>query len=587
MEYSTKKTSSFLEGIDNEMLAGFIAETLERLDGAEQLLLAIETDPETDDTINALFRVLHTIKGDAQVLAYEDMSDLADAAENILSLARNGEIILSGSPLNIIFDSISLLRRLTTSLKTAISEDKNLHSDPRVSALVSRIGKIALKKPRRKLGEILVESGHISNDVLAQALKQQQYESLEVETADQPYEADMFPEYEEGETAKLGKMIRIDSARLDHLLDAIGELRIVSSILYNDRKTMLTSSNETKNSISILEKITQNIMEVGGALRMTPIKSIFDKMFLLVHGLVKNIGKEIEFSVVGGDTELDRTLVEKIGDPLVHLLRNAIDHGIEKPSLRKTLSKNRKGMIQLKAFHEGGNVFIEVKDDGCGLDRDIILTKAIESGMVHPGEDLSDADIFNIIFNPGFSTVESVSVVSGRGVGMDIVKQKIMELQGDVEISTEKGVGTKISIRLPLTLAYIDGLIVRVGDERYIISSSLVVEVIRLNSDEQFLHSEDRSALNFRGSLIPLLNISNIFGIREDASKTTEYFAVVVECTGKVTALRVNAILGREQFVFKKLARILSKMQYISGTVIMADGCISFVLDIDRIIKGN
>ncbi len=574
---SQKKTSSIIENIDKHILAGFITETLERLDTADRHLLALETHPRAEGPLNALFRVFHTIKGDAQVISYEEMSDLAHVTEDVLGMARNGNIILSGTSLNSVFDSVDILRRLTISLK---SEGKELVSGQELSDLVYRIRQTAQARHRRKLGEILIESGHISPDVLARALRQQQEEEpVKLYSKTGAFSTDENADI----IRKSNEMIRIDPARLDKLLNAIGELGVVASMISQDKSIMVSASNQAKDNLSFLDKIIHDILETGSAMRMTPIRSTFDKMARVVRDLAKNSGKEIEFSVIGEETELDRSIVEIIRDPLIHLIRNAIDHGIENPSARKAASKPVKGMVSLRAFQRGGNVFIEVTDDGRGLNRDKILASAIEHNMVQPDAILGDEDFFDMIFKPGFSTAEKVSSLSGRGVGMDIVKQKINALHGNIELSSEKGAGTRISIRLPLTLASMEGVIVRVGQDRYIIPSLIVIEAIMLKPYEILMKTDNGKALDFHGSLVPLLSLPNLFSVQKNVSDGADNYAVIVEANGKPVALHVHELLGQQQFVFKKLGGILSKMQYVSGTVIMPDSCVAFVLDIDKI----
>ncbi|MCP4103919.1 MAG: chemotaxis protein CheA [Desulfobacteraceae bacterium] len=543
---SQKKISSIIENTDKYILAGFITETLERLDKADQHLLALEAYPGSESQLNALFRIFHTIKGDAQVISYEEMSDLAHATEDVLGLARNGNIILSGTSLNIVFDSADILRRLTIFLG---SEDKELISGQEVSYLISRIRQTVRTERHRKLGDILVESGHISPDVLARALRQQEEEEL----AKPDNKTGAFSTGENTNILrKSNAMIRIDPARLDKLL--------------------------------FLDKIIHDILETGNAMRMTPIRSTFDKMARVARGLAKNSGKEIEFSVTGEETELDRSIVEIIRDPLIHLVRNAIDHGIENPCVRKAGTKPEKGKVSLCAFQRGGSVFIEVADDGSGLDRNKIFDSAVKLNMVRPVAILSDEDFFNMIFRPGFSTAEKVSSLSGRGVGMDVVKQKINALHGNIELSSEKGVGTRISIRLPLTLASMEGVIVRVGEDRYIIPSLIVIEAVRLKFHKVLIKIGNGEVIDFHGNLVPFLSLSNLFSDQKNVPAGD--YAVIAEAYGKPVALHVDELLGQRQFVFKKLGGILSKAQYVSGTVIMPDGCVAFVLDIDK-IAGN
>jgi two-component system chemotaxis sensor kinase CheA len=319
---------------------------------------------------------------------------------------------------------------------------------------------------------------------------------------------------------------------------------------------------------------------------MMPVKSTFQKMGRLVHDLAKRTGKKVELAVSGEDTELDKGVVDGIGDPLVHMIRNAVDHGLEATSeARVKAGKPETGRIDLRAFHKGGNIVIEVQDDGRGLDREAILKKATERGLIREGEQLSDRDIFNLIFLPGFSTAKVVTDVSGRGVGMDVVRKNIDALRGQVEIQSQAGVGTKFSIRLPLTLAIIDGMVVRVGRERYIIPTISIVMSLRTRTGDVKSILNRGEMLSFQGDLIPLFRIDRTFGIEGAVSVPEDGLVIIVEEDGRRAGLLADALLGQQQIVIKTLGESMRGIPGISGGAIMPDGNVGLIMDVGGLVR--
>ncbi len=321
-------------------------------------------------------------------------------------------------------------------------------------------------------------------------------------------------------------------------------------------------------------------------MRMVPVRPTFQKMARLVRDLSHKSGKEVELVVSGEDTELDRSVVDRIGDPLIHIIRNSMDHGLEEREQRVATGKPAVGRLDLRAFHRGGSIHIELEDDGKGLDRKAIMAKAAEKGLVNgDGSEMSDREIYNLIFLPGFSTAKKVTDISGRGVGMDVVRKNIEALRGSVELSSEPGRGTKISMRLPLTLAIIDGMIIGVGREDYIVPTLSVIESLRPTPGMVHTITGRGEMLNMRGSLIPLFRISRLLDIRNAIERPTEALAMIVEDQGQRVALLVDRLVGQQQVVIKSMGEGLGKIEGISGGAIMADGRVGLILDISGIVR--
>ncbi|MDR2733481.1 MAG: chemotaxis protein CheA, partial [Spirochaetota bacterium] len=338
-------------------------------------------------------------------------------------------------------------------------------------------------------------------------------------------------------------------------------------------------------NLSQLDKITRQLQEMSTSLRMVPVRTTFQKMARLVRDLAKKSGKTIDFIMNGEDTELDKTVVDKIGDPLVHMIRNSVDHGIEPSAERIKAGKNGVGRVELRAFHKGGNIFIEVLDDGRGLSRERILAKAVENGMISEGANLSEKEIFGLIFQPGFSTAQVVTEVSGRGIGMDVVRRNIELLRGRIEIQSTPGHGSVFSIRLPLTLAIIDGMMVGVGEERYIIPTLSIVRSLR-PVKEDFSTVQSRGEMySLDGQMIPTFYLHRLFGAETSKENLEDGLLVVVENDGLFTGLIVDELYGQHQIVIKTLGKLLQGIPGISGSTIMTDGRVALILDIAGLVK--
>ena len=386
---------------------------------------------------------------------------------------------------------------------------------------------------------------------------------------------------------KIKESIKVDAENLDKLIDAIGELVIIEAMIRQDTTIRVGASSTLLRNITQMDKITRELQTLGMSMRMIPIKATFQKMARVVRDLAKKSDKKIEFITKGEETMLDKSVVDRIGDPLIHLVRNAVDHGIEATHEdRRRAGKNSVGRIVLTAFHKGGNIYVEINDDGRGLNRGAIQSKALEKGLIREGHQLSDREIYNLILLPGFSTARKVTDVSGRGVGMDVVKRTIDDLRGNIDITSEPGNGTTISMRLPLTLAIIDGMLVRIGDERYIIPTLSIVESIRPRVQDITTVVNKGEMVTIRDRLIPLFRLADLFHIKGTTQKIEDSIVIVVEDSGRMTGIMVDELLGQQSTVIKSLGA-LKGLTGISGGSIMTDGSVGIILDISGIVKAG
>lgn len=459
---------------DTDLIHDFVAEAVEHLDASEGHLLAIEKDPHQSEALNAVFRAFHTIKGLAGFIELEHIKDLAHKAENLLDMARRSELDLVGDNMDLVFESVDMMKRLVEAVTAALGGDGRLTEESRLPSLMSRL--VAVTDAKRAAIAAAPtppplpapEPAPASADERASAsaaatpkkpgtgfiplgnMKKTAPSPTAVAPATPPRPAAVTAAaapatVAEGDgdarsakaPAKVREAMRVDAERLDHLIETIGELVIAESMVSQSPEMKKAGmSVKLAKDLDHLDKICRELQEIGMSLRMVPVRPVFQKMARLVRDLSKKQDREVEFVVSGEDTELDKNVVDKIGDPLVHMVRNAVDHGIEAdPNDRLKLGKSAVGRIELRAFHKGGNICIEIEDDGKGLDRDAILHKAIARGMLREGENPSDRDLFNLIFEPGFSTAKQVTDISGRGVGMDVVRRNI---EGCAALSTSR-----------------------------------------------------------------------------------------------------------------------------------------------------
>lgn len=460
--------------------------------------------------------------------------------------------------------------------------------------IIHEEGELGDDEEYKRLGEILVERGDISADTLNEIIRQQprlgeklvQSNAVEQSRIDAALlEQDHIRKIREKEQqkdtqkAKAVTSIKVDSTRLDNLVDLVGELVTVQA-----RLTQKADGNQDPDLLLIaeeVERLTTELRDNTMSIRMLPIGTTFSKFRRLVRDLSRDLGKQIEMSTEGAETELDKTVIDQLNDPLVHIIRNSIDHGVESPEVRLAKGKDREGRIHLAAHHSGAFVLIEITDNGAGLDPEKLRAKAISKGLIAADADLSVEECYALILEPGFSTAEKVTDVSGRGVGMDVVKRSIENLRGEIGISSQLGVGTTITLKLPLTLAIIDGLLVRISEEFFVIPLSMVEECIELSREEALL-AKKRSMMSFRGELFSYVSLRDVFTI--PGEPPTIERVVLANVKGEKTGFGVDQVIGQHQTVIKTLSNIYRGVTGISGATILGDGTVALVLDVNQLV---
>ncbi len=552
---------------DAPLVLDFINEANEHMETVESGLLELESQPDNNELINKIFRGFHTIKGMAGFLNLTEVGSLAHSAENLLDLARKGQLILAGDNTDIVFASVDMLKKMLNSLADSMEAGQPVASQPNLPQLLETLKAAAEGRaatPPAKATQT-PEADKKLDTLLEGKIKTPKPTASTTHTADEK--------------------IKVSTTRLDNLINMTGELVIAQLMVAEEVNTGQLSAHELARKVGHQGKIVRELQELSMSMRMVPVQGVFQKMTRLARDLSRKAAKPVDFVTVGEETELDRTVVDKIADPLIHMVRNSLDHGIEAGEERVKAGKSATGRVELRAFHQAGNIVIEIQDDGKGLDKDRILKKAIDNGVVEPGQELSDEEIFKLIFHPGLSTAEKVTSVSGRGVGMDVVKKNIESLRGKIEIRSTRGVGTTFTIRLPLTLAVIDGQIVCIGTNRYIIPINAIVRSLR-PTRQQISSVQNRGELVLeRGELLPLVRLHRLLGVPPATEDPTEALVVVVEEDGKRCCLLVDDLQAQQQVVIKSLGDALGRVKGVSGGAIMGDGKVSLILDIPGLVE--
>jgi two-component system chemotaxis sensor kinase CheA len=383
-----------------------------------------------------------------------------------------------------------------------------------------------------------------------------------------------------------GSSIRVGIDKVDALINMMGELVITQSMLSDIGENFQPSQLERlREGLQQLERTTRELQESVMRIRMLPIGSVFNRFPRLVRDLERKLGKQVRLELHGEHTELDKTVLEKIGDPLVHLVRNAIDHGLETPEKRRAAGKPDAGTLTLDAHHEGGNIIVRISDDGAGLNRAAIVGKAVERGLVQPGQELSDEEVAELIFAPGFSTAAQATDLSGRGVGMDVVRRNVRDLGGSVGVKSEAGKGSVFTIALPLTLAIIDGLVTAVGEERYIVPLTSIVESLRLGAEAVRRIAGGGEVFQFRGDYLPLMRLHRAFGCAGAITEVERGIVVVIEDDSRRVGLLVDDLLGQQQAVIKSLEKHYQRVQGVSGATILSDGSVALIVDVGGVVR--
>ena len=611
---------------DPEMLQLFCAEAQDLLQDIEQGVLVLEVNPTDSSSLDSLFRAFHTFKGNVGVMKLLVLQRLSHELESMLDAARRGKYQLGSDSITVILAGSDILKRFVTELSNQIAGvDAGRTIDLPIPQLIHDVHSLlaggssapagappaavtpAPAKPHAPAAPHAPVAPPAAPSPVAvaaaveadfAAIFEAPAPSLEAEPARSepalaapaavaaaPVAKKQATNQQAAAPAVGSGIVRVDTVKLDGLIDLVGELVIAQSMVVQNPELKAITSAHLSRCLGQLRGITSDLQRTAMSLRMVPIRNTFQKMSRLVRDLALQQGKEIVLSLEGEDTELDRNIVEELSDPLVHMIRNSADHGIEMPEARVAAGKPPAGTITLRAFHQGGFIVIQIEDDGRGLNAAKIRKKAIERGIIKADENLDEREIFDLIFAAGFSTAEKVTDLSGRGVGMDVVRRNIEKMRGKIEISSIEGEGTTFTLYVPLTLAIIEGLLVGVGEERYVIPTLSVRESFRPLPGMVTQVQGRGEVVSVRGRLTPILRLGRHLNTPHTALDPTQGIIVVVEAGQDSRCLLVDQLIGKQEVVIKSLGEMFRHQTEFAGAAILGDGRVGLILDINALVK--
>lgn len=579
----------------------FAAEAAELLDEAEKKIFVLKKTPDNEEALQDLLRVVHTFKGNCGFMGFADLEKISHGIESILEQFKQGTLEVTGRNLDLLLSIQGLLQQTIAKIRTGGPPEINnagIYLDMLGDALApsgvktdepaegSPGGAVQAAQPNHGAnapgGAEAAAAAH--DNPTPRHPPPDGSQAVAVEPA-----GSSPPGYGRRKTDPLDipvgrhptrQDIRVNVEKLDSLFDLVGELIIAESMVTHNPELDGYEFSGFEKAARHLTKITRELHDISMLVRMIPVSGAFQKMNRLVHDLSRKSGKQMDLVLVGEETEVDKTVVEMISDPLIHLIRNAADHGLEENEERLAAGKSEKGTITIEARHEGQEVWIVVQDDGKGLDRKKLIDKGIERGLVNGnGSEMSDSEVFALIFEPGFSTAKEVTNVSGRGVGMDVVKRNIEKIKGRVEIQSAPGKGTKFTIRIPLTLAIIEGMLVRVAGSQYTVPILSMKETIKVQRSQIVTTADGQEYVKIRGTILPCLRLYELHTLKPDYDKLEDGVLLILEHQDQTFGLLIDELIGLHQTVVKGLSGYLSRVRGISGYTILGNGDVSLILD--------
>jgi two-component system chemotaxis sensor kinase CheA len=602
--------ASFVLGPDDdlELLNEFCNEGRDLLQQVEQGVLVLEENPKHKDTLNQVFRAFHTFKGGAGFLGIDPIKHLAHQLESVLDAARRDQLSISRDVIEVILAGGDALQQYVNAIDLQLKgQGRGQVIVVPTSALMARAQACLEGKPLAPVS-VLVPVVPTAAEVVVPDLVPLAPLVSEISP---PLQPEAFAPLDDGTLASsprppisetdaprpaapkvveraesLAQFVKLDTRKLDALVDLVGELVIAQSMVVQHPGVQAHKDRDLERHLRQLSRITTDLQHNAMSMRMVPVRSVMQKMTRLVRDLATAQNKQVQLHLSGEDTELDRNIVEELADPLLHMMRNAVDHGIESPAERQAQGKSAQGNIHLQAAHQGGGILISIRDDGKGLDSAKILSKARQRGLIPADSVPSEKDIYSLIFLPGFSTADSVTEISGRGVGMDVVRGGINKLRGRVDIDSVSGQGTTFNIFLPLTLAIIDGMLVGVGPERFIVPTLAIRESLRPQPGMVSTVQGKGEVISVRGKLIPLVRLSDKLGLPCVARDPCDGIVVVVDSGARHRALLVDSLIGKQEVVIKSLGDTFKHQKGMSGAAIMGDGRVALIIDPDAIGQG-
>ena len=631
-----------------EIMEDFLIEAFELIEQIDHDLVELEANPEDLELLNRIFRVAHTVKGSSSFLNFDVLTELTHHMEDVLNKARKGELKITPDIMDVVLESVDMMKRLLESIRdngsdaaagidiknicaslTQISEGEAPSAAPEAPAAAPAPEPVKEPEPAAPAEEAAPEVSDAELSKLSDSEVEAEIERLlKVRKAEdqarraskgiapkspeeiapaasaapapapkpapsRERDADKkVPAASSNSAVAQEQTIRVEVKRLDHLMNLIGELVLGKNRLlkiYDDVEERYEGEKfleELNQVVSSLSLVTTDIQLAVMKTRMLPIAKVFNKFPRMIRDLSRELGKQIDLEISGEETELDKSIVEEIGDPLVHIIRNSCDHGIEDPETRKAMGKPEKGHVQLKAYNEGNHIVVEIVDDGKGLDADMLKAKSIEKGIIteREADAMSEKEAFGLIFKPGFSTAAKVTNVSGRGVGMDVVKTNIEKLNGIIDIESEVGKGTVMKLKIPLTLAIIQSLLVGTQEEFYAIPLASVLETVRVPIDDIYT-IDGKNVLRLRDEVLSLVRLSDVFGVNKVFDGGDQTYVVIIGVAEAKLGIIVDTLVGQEEIVIKSMGDYLQNIPGIAGATIRGDGRVTLIIDVGAMME--
>ncbi len=579
--------------ITDEMRVSFVQEGNELLQSTEQGLLAWGENPEEIDSIGDIFRNIHSFKGNCGFFGFAQIEKLSHQMENILDRVKSGSKLSVENPADQLLAALDVLQQAVNNIsdgKDDTVENIEQHLNELQALTAPLLGDFlveegvkeeaiskAVETQKKPVGEILLQQGTASTEQVNTALKKQQENINQAKAAAKPASRTKTPAKRQD--------IRVELGKLDSLINLIGELVIAENMLIHNPDLKGLELENFNKAGQHMSKLVRELQEMAMTIRMIPVSGLFRRMIRLVHDISVKAGKKVDLELIGEETEMDKTVIETITDPLVHLLRNSLDHGLEPPDERLAAGKDEKGTVKLSARHEEGEVWVTIEDNGRGLNKEKILEKAMSKGLIEgDGSDMTDKQINNLIFAPGFSTAAQITDISGRGVGMDVVKKNLEKIKGKIDVSSTPGQGSKITLRIPLTLAIIDGMIVRVGTATCIVPTLSMLEAFRPEMDQITITPDGDELAQVRDNFLPIVRLHDILGKKPDSQQLADGILIVLESQETRFCLFIDEILGQQQTVIKGLSDFIGNVPGVSGCTILGDGGVCLILDVGTLV---
>jgi len=585
---------------DQELLEGFLTETTELLEKLDDDLVALEKASGDPELLNRIFRSIHTVKGASSFLGFDLLVKVTHKTEDVLNRLRKGELAVTPEIMDVILEATDLVKLLVSDIKAGDIQDREI--DGTIAKLLPLLSEnaAAAQAQAQPAQQQPAPEPQAAASAAAEAPPQEQAAAPAPKPAGdmvpkKPTPPPKPPEGKGGEDLSDNSTVRVDVKRLDDLMNQVGELVLERNRMIQLNQDLQQGGSDHHIFNEEFGKLTKRMNFVTSELqmqvlkmRMIPVDKVFKKFPRIVRSMARDLGKEVDLQIFGEETELDRSVVDEIGDPLIHLIRNAMDHGLETPEERLAVGKPRVGTLVLAAVHEGNQIIISIKDDGRGIDTDRVGRKAVEKGLISEEQlaSMSQREMFDLIFLPGFSTKEKATDLSGRGVGMDVVKTNIKKLNGLIEIKSDKGVGSEFILRLPLTLAIIQSLLVEVEGEVYSIPLSSVLETLRVDQ-RQFHVIGGQEVLKLRDMVLPLMRLQRIFNVQQRYETDDFCYVVVVGAADKRMGLVVTRLVGQQEVAIKSLGNYLANIPGIAGSTILGDGRVTLIVDPVGLIDGG